>query len=119
MSDDQTQKNPKRSKFATGVTDFVRFLIAKSPETDCPVCDGSTWTVICPFDDGANTYRLVTSLGDVDRPMSISTFALYCDGCGYVRHHLSKVVKKWVDENPVELELDFGSPLADGDVDEN
>jgi len=119
MSDDQTLKTPKRSTFATGITDFVRFLEAKSPESDCPVCGGSTWTVVCPFDDDADTYRLVTSLKDGNRPMSLSTFALYCDECGYVRQHISKVVKKWVDENPIELELDFDSPPVDGDSDAN
>lgn len=117
MSDEQTHKAPKRAALAIAVTDFVRFLVAKSPESDCPVCKGDTWTVICPFDDDADTYRLVTSLRDGNRPMSVSTFALYCDNCGYVRQHLSKVVKKWVEENPVEPELDFDSPIEDGDSD--
>ncbi|WP_321837918.1 hypothetical protein [Pseudomonas kulmbachensis] len=118
MSDDQIQKSPKRSLFATKVSDFVRFLVAKTPETDCPVCNGSTWTVVCPFDDDADTYRLSTPLKDGNRPMAVSTFALYCDSCGYLRQHSSKVVSKWVADNPIEMELDFDSPPENTEADE-
>ena len=110
MSDEQKQK---RSVLATAADDFVRFLEAKSPESDCPVCEGDAWTVICPAFANADSYRLVTSLKDGSRPQSISTFAIYCDNCGYLRQHLSRVVKKWADENPAEPELDFEPPEQD------
>ncbi|WP_095083361.1 hypothetical protein [Pseudomonas sp. Irchel s3h17] len=117
MSDELSSQKQKRSSLATAADDFVRFLEAKSPESDCPVCDGDSWTVICPTYDHADTYRLVTSLKDGSRPQSVSTFAIFCDNCGYFRQHLTRVVKKWTDENPVEPELDFSSPPEKGDVD--
>ncbi|WPN50920.1 hypothetical protein QMK52_18685 [Pseudomonas sp. P9_2] len=118
MSDEQNSQKQKRSMLATTADDFVRFLEEKSPESNCPVCEGETWTVISPSFANADSYRLVTSLKDGNRPQNLSTFALFCDNCGYLRQHLSRVVKKWVDENPVEPELDFEPPEQD-EIDAN
>jgi hypothetical protein len=41
--------------------------------------------------------------------MTISTFAIFCDSCGYIRQHLARTVQKWAEENPIEPELDFES----------
>lgn len=105
MSDDQNS-NQQRAQLAVRTRDFVRFLNEKTPDSDCPVCGCDQWTVICPGPEG-DAYRIVAPLRDGDRSLSLSTFALHCENCGYLRHHVSKIVKKWIDENPEEPELDF------------
>lgn len=105
MSDDQ-ESTLKRSKLAVLSRDFVRFLQAKGPDSNCPVCGCDQWTVITMGPEGY-AYRMVAPLRDGDRPISISTFAIHCEDCGYVQQHASKVVKKWVEANPAEPELDF------------
>ncbi|MFS1292062.1 hypothetical protein ACLRDI_30580 [Pseudomonas piscis] len=113
MSDEDNQTRLPRPPLSVSSDDFVRFLEANSSDADCPVCGKTEWTIICPFTEGSDTYRLVTSLKDGHKPMNVSTFALYCDHCGYFRQHLAKVVKKWVDNNPQNPELDFGASDAD------
>jgi hypothetical protein len=103
---DEHDSNPPRAKLAVRTRDFVRFLNEKSPESDCPVCGFDQWTVICPGPEG-DTYRIVAPLRDGDKSVTISTFAIHCENCGYLRHHVSKVVKRWADANPEEPELDF------------
>lgn len=117
MTSEQTIKQPERSKLSVTSDDFVRFLEAKNPESDCPVCGEETWTVICPFDheDAHDTYRLVTRLKDGSRPMTVSSFGLFCDSCGYLRQHVAKVVRQWVDDNPIEPELEFEPSPTDED----
>lgn len=51
-------------------------------------------------------------LRDGENPMSLSTFAIHCDNCGYLRQHLSKVVKKWVTANPAPNAEDNQLPLT-------
>lgn len=112
MSDDENSPEVSRSKFAVKSNDFVRFLEEKTPGSICPACKGDDWTLICQPNESADTYRLVTVMKDGSRQITLSTFAIYCDACGYVRTHLARHVRKWVDENPREPELDFGSPQA-------
>ncbi|MNJ39982.1 hypothetical protein D3C77_348660 [compost metagenome] len=109
-----TEKAP-RSRLAVPADEFVRFLEEKTQGLKCPSCAADDWTVVCPTDDYADTYRLVTTLRDGSRPMNLSTFAIYCDNCGFVRQHLSRVVRAWVEQNPAAPELDFQPPL---DLDE-
>lgn len=118
MSDENdTQKSP-RSKLAISSEDFVRFLEEKTLGSECPACGTDEWTIVCPPDpDGlSDTYRLVTPLRDGGKSMNISTFAIFCDHCGFVRQHLSRSVRQWVAENPVNPELDLEPQL--GPIDE-
>lgn len=107
MSDENKTADKKKHMFTVTSDDFIRFLEAKTPESDCPACGFDEWTVICPSGEDTNTYRLVTSMKDGLKPMHINTFAIHCKECGYVRHHLSRFVKAWVEDNPMEPELDF------------
>ncbi len=109
MSEDNASIPPPRSRRAVATADFVRFLEAKSPDSDCPVCGSSAWTVVCPYGGEQDVYRLVVQMRDGLRPMTISTFAIFCDSCGYIRQHLARTVQKWAEENPIEPELDFES----------
>lgn len=106
--------NPNRSKFAITAEDFVRFLEKKTTGASCPACGTDDWTLICPADDFADAYRLVTPLRDGGRSLNLSTFAIYCDSCGFVRQHFSRVVRTWVQNNPIDPELDF-EPQPDAD----
>lgn len=102
--------NPK--SFAVTMAEFVRFLQAKTDDAVCAACGSQWWTVVGSTETGA-TYRLSTPLRDGPKATQLSTFAIYCNECGLVRHHLSRVVRKWVDANPApeeaeqeELDLD-------------
>jgi len=117
MSHEKNSTQQTRSRRAVTSDDFVRFLVEKNPESNCPVCDGDAWTVVCPFGDHLDTYRLVVPMRDGPNPMTISTFAIFCDNCGYLRQHLARVVHQWVEANPVEQELDFESEAEPGTAD--
>lgn len=110
MSDEKNEIKTKRSPLSVSSNDFVRFLEEKTLDSICPACKADEWTVVCPFSDEGDdndTYRLVTPLRDGVKPTQISTFAIYCDNCGYIRQHLTRVVRNWANENPLEPELDF------------
>ena len=109
MSDEKTPQTAPKSKFSISSQDFVRFLEAKTLGSICPACEEDKWTIVCPADpEGlSDSYRLLTPLKDGERAMNMSTFAIFCDNCGFVRQHLSRSVRKWVDENPVNPELDL------------
>lgn len=105
MSEETPQK---MHRFATKSSDFVRYLEHKTTKNDCPACGNGTWTVVCS--DNGYTYRVTSVIKDGERPTMFSTFVLYCNECGFVRHHLARKVSNWVSENPEqpELDLEFG-----------
>ena len=113
MSKERKTVEQSRAKLAVEINDVIRFLEEKSLDSECPACGTDEWTIVCPADpEGAlDTYRLVTPLRDGDRPMTLSTVAIYCDNCGFVRQHLSRLIKKWIVDNPLEPELDFDEGL--------
>ena len=102
-----TDEGVKRHKFSVTVDDFIRFLEEKSFESKCPSCGSAAWTVI---GSGATemTYRLITQMRDGPSPTYLNSLGIYCNECGFIRQHIAKVVKRWVDENPEpeQLELD-------------
>lgn len=103
----------KLHRYSVTTDDFIRFLEEKSYESTCPACQSAAWTII---GSSANNmaYRLVTPLRDGPSPNQMNCFAIHCNECGFIRQHLAKVVKRWVDENPEpeQLELD---EMADDD----
>lgn len=101
---DAPEKPLKRVELhKTSTDDFIRFLDQKAGADDlCPVCENDSWTIVSPEDDGP-TFRLGTVIRNTAKPFYLSTFAYYCSACGYVRHHLSRVVYDWVAENPVPV----------------
>lgn len=107
MSEDEKEVIVKRSPLTVSAFDFVRFLEAKTLDSSCPACQLDEWTLVCPNDHEADAYRLVTQLRDGLKPTQVSTLAIFCDNCGFVRQHMSRVVKSWVTDNPLEPELDF------------
>lgn len=113
MSD--SRADPKHF-FSTTMDDFIRFLHEKTTGRECPACGNSAWTVLGPA-EGEYSYRLVTLLkDDPRRTLRLSTFALVCDNCGYLRQHMARVVRKWVEENPEaqqELDLDIDDEAED------
>lgn len=94
-----------RSVLTVTAKDFAEFLTEKSAESICPSCGADEWTIVCPPEDESNAFRLMTAMKDGIRPAWISMFAIYCDNCGYVRHHAARVVKSWVDDNQLALDL--------------
>ncbi|MCF1487552.1 hypothetical protein LZ838_09275 [Pseudomonas sp. AA27] len=107
----------KVHRFTTTMDDFIRFLEAKTGESRCPVCNFQRWVVLgAPSTE--TSYRMVTTLRDGAKPTFLSSFSVYCSNCGFIRQHIARVVKEWVDENPppeqLELEdLDEDSPNDD------
>lgn len=114
MSEEKKEVTVKGSPLTVSAFDFVRFLEDKTLDSSCPACKLDEWTIICPYDDEADAYRLITPLRDGKKPTQISTFAIFCDNCGYVRQHMSRVVRSWANENPVEPELDFDQETLSG-----
>ncbi|HCF7312658.1 TPA: hypothetical protein NIJ62_003520 [Pseudomonas aeruginosa] len=112
-----SEENNEAHRFSVSMEDFIRFLEAKTGESDCPACKGETWTVI-GVDKTDISYRLVTSLRDGSGPVTLSTFGVYCNNCGYIRQHLSRKVKDWVLENPgpEQLVLSEFDEADDNDV---
>ncbi|WP_137984444.1 hypothetical protein [Pseudomonas viridiflava] len=102
--------------------DFVRFLISKGAEKDedCPVCHMESWTILCPDDDGP-TLRIGLPVRNRPKTFYLSTFAYFCDNCGYIRMHMAATVHEWVSENPApsddqaELDMDMTGSGADDD----
>lgn len=101
-------ENPKDHKLAVSTDDFIRFLEAKSLEASCPSCQSQQWTVIGSVDTDT-PYRLSTPAKTSLKATNLLTYAIFCVECGFVRNHMARVVKAWVDENPAEqTEMDFG-----------
>ena len=69
---------------------------------------------MCPQDED-DMYRLGQVIRNADKPFYLSTFAYYCDNCGYVRQHISKLVHDWAKQNPAEDEAD---PVEPAEMDE-
>jgi len=102
MADPDTKKLKLKELHRTSSDDFVRFLKNKLPDSDpCPACGEDDWSVVCPRDD-EDMYRLGLVVRNAPKPFYLSTFAYYCDNCGYLRQHVSKLVYDWVKENPME-----------------
>ena len=102
MSDDESAKH----KFSVTTSEFVRFLQEKTPDSSCPGCNAKVWTVVGSAANGM-AYRMVTNLRDGPSATHLSTFAIYCNECGYIRHHWAKKVREWVEENAQQGEIEF------------
>jgi hypothetical protein len=105
MSD---SNKPAEHKFAVSGDDFIRFLREKTDEVACPACASNEWTIFS-LTEPDQAYRLITPLKSAAHSSFVNMLALYCDECGYVRHHLARIVKEWVTQNPEaqgQLELD-------------
>ncbi len=93
-------------RYSVSIADFVRFLEAKTADSPCPGCETRVWTVVGSAANGMS-YRLVTNLRDGPTATHLSTLAIYCNECGYIRTHWARKVREWVDENPQQAELEF------------
>lgn len=102
----QEDAGKQQHRYAVTTNEFVRFLESKTPESACPGCQSKDWTVVGSAANGM-AYRFVTNLRDGPAASHISTFAINCDECGYVRHHWARKVKEWVTANPVQQEIEF------------
>ncbi len=102
MSDESASPH----RYSVSISDFVRFLEAKTADSPCPVCQTRVWTVVGAPSNGMS-YRLVTNLRDGQKATHFSTLAIYCNECGYIRTHWARKVREWVDENPQQAELEF------------
>lgn len=111
MADSAEDRKTKiKALHRTSSDDFVRFLRDKLPEDDpCPACGKDDWTVICPQDED-DMYRLGLVVRNVEKPFYLSVFAYYCDNCGYLRQHISKLVHDWVKQHPAE---ELADPVND------
>ena len=99
-------------RFSVSISDFVSYLEAKTPDSSCPACNTKVWTVVGSVSNGM-AYRMVTDLRDGPSPTHISTVAIYCNECGYIRHHWSKKVREWVDQRSQQTELEFEEASED------
>lgn len=104
----------EKHQFAVRTSDFVRFLEEKTLDQPCPACGACQWTLIGPKDDGI-TFMLRTALRGASSPTQVTTVAVYCNECGFLRQHLAKVVRNWVDANPAPDQLEFEGAEFDGD----
>lgn len=102
----------KRHKFSVHMDDFVRFLIAKTDDSNCAGCGSASWTII-GSDETEMAYRLTTALRDGVRPTYLNCFGIYCNECGFVRQHLARKVREWVDNNPTQEQLEFDEVITD------
>ncbi|MBF8730476.1 hypothetical protein IRZ59_08445 [Pseudomonas guariconensis] len=93
-------------RFSVQMDDFIRFLEEKTSSTSCAACGNDLWTIL-GWADTDVTFRAITPLLDGPKEESASTFALFCNNCGFLRHHMSKVVRDWVDSNPAPEQLDL------------
>lgn len=103
------EKEPKPSRrltmHAVDSDDFIRFLSAKAGDTDpCWVCKADDWMIMCP--DEGPTFRFGIPVRNAEKVFYASIFMYYCINCGFIRQHSSKVVKDWVQQNQLELDLD-------------
>lgn len=109
----QEEAGEQRHKFSVTADEFVRFLESKTPESACPACQSKEWTVVGSSTNGM-AYRFVTNLRDGPSASHISTFAIYCNECGYIRHHWSRKVKDWLTANSPQLDIEFEEGVNDG-----
>lgn len=91
--------------YAVKTPDFVRFLEAQTEDKPCPACGSIKWIIIGPG-DGGTTYLLRTSLRGGSKTSQVTTMALHCEDCGFLRQHVAKVVRDWVNCNPDQSEKD-------------
>ena len=108
----QEDAGEKKHKFSVTANEFVRFLEFKTPDSDCPACQSKKWTVVGSSANGM-AYRFVTNLRDGPSASHISTFAIYCNECGYIRHHWARKVNEWVNANPDQLDIEFEEGVND------
>ncbi|MDO1495788.1 hypothetical protein HND72_14505 [Pseudomonas putida] len=95
-----------RERFSVQMDDFIRFLEEKTGSTTCSACGKNEWTLFgLPDTDVA--FRAITSFLDGPEEESTSSFVLFCNNCGFMRHHVSKVVRDWVDSNPAPVQPDL------------
>ncbi len=94
-------------KYSVNMDDFIRFLEEKTEGSKCPACWSDTWVLIGSADNEM-AFRHVTPLRDGPRTSTtFSEFGIYCDNCGFVRQHLARFVKQWVDNNPVQEQMEL------------
>lgn len=116
MSDKETVHTPEQHVYTVKADEFAQFLVEKTPESNCPACGHNHWTVICPPPGEQNAYRMRIQLADGPRSGSMSLLGIYCDNCGYVRTHMARVVRKWIDAR--QLDLDLGEDESEVEVNE-
>ncbi|MCG8911276.1 hypothetical protein [Pseudomonas sp. DP-17] len=121
MSENDKPPSKRMTLHSVSTDDFIRFLQAHTPERDdCPVCGNPDWMILNDGDT-ERLYRLGTVIRNNETPLYASSFGYSCMKCGYLRQHLSKIVHRWVADNPpVEEDLAQDSrPSIDEDfVDE-
>ncbi|MFJ7790673.1 hypothetical protein [Pseudomonas sp. NPDC096925] len=102
MSEEEVPKH----RYAVSIDDFLRFLVEVTGDTTCPACGNEQWTMI-GTNQTDSAYRLYTSLRDGKGQKALNTFAIYCNECGFVRQHLARIVREWVDKNPAPEQLEL------------
>lgn len=101
-----SEENAQPHKFSVSMDDFIRFLVSKTNDSVCPACGTGHWTVIGSATNDM-AFRMVTQLRDGPSSTQINTFALSCNECGFVRQHLARKVREWVDSNPHQEQLEL------------
>lgn len=104
-----------RERFSVQMDDFIRFLEEKTASTTCAACGQNEWTLFGRADTDV-AFRAITPLLDGPEEESTSSFVLFCNNCGFIRHHMAKIVRDWVDSNPAPEQLDLDG--LNGDVSE-
>lgn len=113
MSDEPKKPSVRHELFKTSGDDFIRFLGAKTGKSDpCQVCGTDNWVIFCDSEDVTN--RFGTMVRNAEKQYYISSFAYSCTNCGYMRHHLARVVHDWVKANPApDSEVEAEEPSKD------
>ncbi|WP_338523337.1 hypothetical protein NUH87_26645 [Pseudomonas batumici] len=107
MAENDKKPSSRLTMHSIDPDDFIRFLAEKAGDHDpCWVCKADDWVIMCAND--GPTYRFGIPSRNVEKTFYASVFMYYCQNCGFLRQHISKVVNSWVEENPANLELDLG-----------
>lgn len=78
--------------------DAVRFLEALTSKGACPMCGTNLWNISTKSDDSSVCLLTPTKFSEDDGRMYDLT--MDCDTCGYVRHHRTGAITKWLEANP-------------------
>lgn len=86
--------------------DFIRFLNAYTSESNCPSCGGDRFSTLSKHGYCYVFENKCKGPGGID--LVAPTYAVGCLNCGFLRHHVARLVQEKIAELPDEPIEDSG-----------
>ena len=100
MSEDLTPNTPSTDA-PLKYDEVVRFFTEFGLNKDCSSCGAVSWSI--PVDEIGDGPVTLANTGIFKDNAPDKAVLLCCNNCGFYRSHRAKVVREWLNKNPIQL----------------